>query len=192
MTESVGELLTRRALLLRTATAAAFLASDSKAGSESPVVGLNSGKVRGAILDGINVFKGIPYGEDTAKYRFKAPQPVQPWTGVREALEFGPRAPQPAMRPNSALPQPSSPVSENCLTLNVWTPGVNDNAKRPVMVWFHGGGYNAGTANSPSSDGTRLSKRGDVVVVSVNHRLNVFGYLYLASCPSSRQNSRCS
>lgn len=180
MTGPIEQSLTRRALLLKTAMSAAVLIPGTKAASESPVVGLTTGKVRGALLDGINVFKGIPYGEDTAKYRFKAPQPVKPWTGVRDALEYGPRAPQPAMRPNSALPQPSSPVSENCLTLNVWTPGVNDNVKRPVMVWFHGGGYNAGTANSPSSDGTRLCKRGNVVVVSVNHRLNVFGYLYLA------------
>src|SRR4051812_10037040 len=121
MIEAVGESLTRRALLLRTATAAALVPRASKAAFDSPVVALTTGNVRGAVLDGINVFKGIPYGEDPAKYRFKAPQPVPPWTGVRDALEYGPRAPQPAMRPNSALPQPSSPVSENCLTLNVWT-----------------------------------------------------------------------
>jgi para-nitrobenzyl esterase len=175
----MNERPTRRALLLRSAAIGCLGNSISKGAGEAPVVSITTGKVRGALIDGIHVFKGIPYGEDTAKQRFMAPVPVTPWTGVRDALQYGPRAPQPD-RNAGAMPQPTGPVSEDCLSLNVWTPGLRDGAKRPVMVWIHGGGYNAGTANSPGSDGTRLCKRGNVVVVSVNHRLNAFGYLYLA------------
>ena len=106
--------------------------------------------------------------------------PPKPWTGVRDCLEDGPQCPQPALAPSKLLPHESGPSSEDCLTLSVWTPALRDNGKRPVMVWFHGGGYNALSANSPAYDGTRLCKRGNVVVVTLNHRLNAFGYLYLA------------
>jgi len=158
-----------------------FMASQAKVSAMPPIADTTTGKIRGALNDGINVFRGIPYGDDTAKRRFIAALPAKPWTGVRDCLENGPQCPQPAMAPSTILPHPPDPTSsEDCLTLNLWTPGLHDNGKRPVMVWFHGGGYNALSANSPSYDGTRLCKRGNVVVVNVNHRLNAFGYLYLA------------
>jgi para-nitrobenzyl esterase len=157
----------------------------AKAVPEPPIVSTNAGKVRGAVVEDIYVFKNIRYGEDTANYRFMAPVPAKPWTGVRDALEYGFRAPQPAARPSPNAPQATTPISEDCLSLNVWTPGLRDGGKRPVMVWFHGGGYAAGSGNSPGSDGTRLCKRGNVVVVAVNHRLNAFGFLYLAELGGS-------
>ncbi len=144
------------------------------------VVATTYGKVRGFIDQDIHGFKGIPYGDDTAKVRFMAPRPPQPWTGVRGTVAFGPRAPQPGATQSSASSvTQADPISEDCLYLNVWTPGL-DNAKRAVMVYIHGGGYNALSANDVLYDGVRLCKRGDVVAVTLNHRLNLFGYLYLA------------
>jgi para-nitrobenzyl esterase len=142
------------------------------------------GKVRGFVDGDIFGFKGIPYGGDTAKFRFAPPQPPKPWTGVRDALTYGPRAPQ---NPNitKSFPSQSGPFSEDCLYLNVWTPGVGDKGLRAVMVHLHGGGYNSLSANDPAFDGARLARRGDVVVVTLNHRLNVFGYLYLAELGGS-------
>ena len=154
--------------------------SFARSGPESPVATTTLGKVRGNVNDGINVFKGIPYGDDTAKRRFMAAVPAKQWTGVRDALAYGLACPQPVLTPSKILPHPPEPGGEDCLTVNVWTPGLHDNGKRPVMVWLHGGGYNALSANSPSYDGTRLCKRGNVVVVGINHRLNAFGFLYLA------------
>ncbi len=140
---------------------------------QSPIVATTrAGKLRGRTDHGIHVFRGIYYGADTASTRFLPPIPVAPWTGVRDALEFGAVAPQPSTG--------GRPISENCLHLNVWTPALRDGGKRPVMVWFHGGAYSSGTSNELDTDGARLSARGNVVVVTVNHRLNAFGYLYLA------------
>lgn len=152
----------------------------ARAASESPVATTTLGKVRGVRNDGINVFRGIPYGDDTAKRRFMPAMPAKPWAGVRDALQYGLACPQPTLAQSAILPHPPEPGGEDCLTVNVWTPGLHDNGKRPVMVWLHGGGYNALSANSPSYDGTRLCKRGNVVVVGINHRLNAFGFLYLA------------
>jgi para-nitrobenzyl esterase len=139
---------------------------------EAPIASTRFGKVRGYIDQGINVFKGIRYGADTSSRRFMPPLPPEPWTDVRDALSYGPSAPQPS-RPNETF-------SEDCLFLNVWTPALRDGRKRPVMFYIHGGAYNNGSGSSPLYDGVRLCKRGDVVVVTVNHRLNAFGYLYLA------------
>jgi para-nitrobenzyl esterase len=141
-------------------------------GAESPLAATRSGKVRGYVDNGINVFKGIRYGAGTAMRRFMPPAPPEPWSDVRDALAYGPSAPQ----PSRATDKPN----EDCLFLNVWTPGLRDGRKRPVMFYIHGGAYNNGSGSSPLYDGVRLCRRGDVVVVTVNHRLNAFGYLYLA------------
>jgi para-nitrobenzyl esterase len=140
--------------------------------ADSPVAATTAGKVRGYVDSGINVFKGIRYGADTAKRRFMPPAPPEPWSEVREALAYGPAAPQPS--------RGTDKPNEDCLFLNVWTPGLRDGRKRPVMFYIHGGAYNNGSGSIPLYDGVRLCRRGDVVVVSVNHRLNAFGYLYLA------------
>jgi para-nitrobenzyl esterase len=144
-----------------------------------PVVETWGGKLRGVVHDGIQAFKGIPYA--TAE-RFQAPQSPAPWVAVRDAKAFGTRCPQ--LEGSSASCFASwrepEPASEACLVLNVWTPGIGDKKRRPVMVWLHGGGFYGGAGSTNVFDGTRLSRGGDVVVVTVNHRLNVFGYLYLA------------
>lgn len=142
---------------------------------DAPIARTKTGKVRGYRDKDICVFKGIPYGEDTAGHRFQPSVPPAPWTDVRDAREFGPAAPQ--GEGNHSAPPPV--MSEDCLKLNVWTPAVYDRHARPVLVYFHGGAYNNGSVNDDLYDGAQLCRRGDVVVVTVNHRLNGFGYLYL-------------
>ena len=144
------------------------------------------GKIRGVDVDGIKIFKGVPYGANTSgKNRFMPPADPAKWTGVRDALEFGHSAPQTepgARRATSDLAVAAAglPVEgEDCLVLNIWTPAVNDNRKRPVMLWCHGGGFSSGSGSSPGTDGTNLARRGDVVVVTINHRLNVLGFTHL-------------
>lgn len=133
------------------------------------------GPVRGYRDGPIRVFKGVRYGADTGLRRFEKPVPPAPWAEPVDAFDYGAAAPQRGA---------DEPTSEDCLFLNVWTPGLNDGAPdpvggRPVMVYFHGGAYNSGSGSSPLYDGRRLAEKGDVVVVTVNHRLNAFGYLYL-------------
>ncbi|HUZ95081.1 MAG TPA: carboxylesterase/lipase family protein [Edaphobacter sp.] len=180
--------VTRRELLQGSAlivTGSAIAPKAMWGQTSSPVATTTSGKVRGFVQDGVNVFKGIPYGGDTAKRRFTPAEKPAAWTGVREALTFGPQAPQPihARSGRSAFSplDEADPVnSEDCLHLNVWTAGLRDGRKRPVMVYIHGGAYSNSSSNGPVYDGIRLAKRGDVVVVTMNHRLNLFGYMYLA------------
>jgi len=135
-------------------------------------VEIKHGKLRGQRTDGVNVFKGIPYGGSVSgNRRFQRPATLQSWTGVRDALQFG----APAMQgPRRNEPAPS----EDCLFLNVWTP-ANDNRKRPVMFYSHGGGFVIGSGASASQDGSNLARNFDVVVVETNHRLGLFGFLYL-------------
>jgi len=142
------------------------------------------GKVRGYIEDGVHVFKGVRYGASTAgTARFLPPSRPKPWIGIRETTSYGPRAPQPFRRMvpeiGDALVGPG-PVSEDCLFLNVWTPGTAHNQRRPVMVWLHGGGFRTGSGNSVFYEGKSLAQKHGVVVVTVTHRLNVFGFLHLA------------
>ncbi len=158
----------------------------------SPVVETASGRVRGVTSDGVHVFKGIPYGASTAgANRFMPPRKPEPWTGGREAIVHAGRSPQAAagaQRPELATvwgPVDTLPVGEDCLTLHVWTPAL-DNFKRPVMVWLHGGAFSYGSANSPRYDSTNLARRNDVVVIAVNHRLNVFGHLDLSQVGGER------
>ena len=148
----------------------------ARADGEFVTAETSSGKIRGVSASGgIKVFKGIPYGASTAgKNRFQPPVDPPKWTGVRDALEYGPTAPQ--TEPGSAS---KSHQGEDCLVLNVWTPAVADGRKRPVMFWCHGGGFATGSGSSPVTDGASLARRGDVVVVTVNHRLNVLGFTYL-------------
>jgi para-nitrobenzyl esterase len=144
----------------------------------SPIATTDSGKVRGGIEDGIFVFKGIPYGADTAARRFKPALNPDPWPGIRDCLEFGPRSPQP---PETDIYGPShdSTASEDCLVLNVWTPGLRDDGARPVMVWLHGGGFFSFSGSTAFSDGVRLATRGNVVAVTLNHRLGALGFMHL-------------
>ncbi len=168
----------------------------------APIAKTRYGSISGTFENGINVFRGIPYGADTAPVRFQAPLPPAPWTGVKVCDAFSTRAPQltalrglqaiggapslgsagvtPAGTPPRIAPE-SGVQSEDCLHLNVFTPALRDRRKRPVLVYFHGGAYNNGSVNSMLYDGNRLCHRGDVVVVTVNHRLNAFGFLYLAA-----------
>jgi para-nitrobenzyl esterase len=182
--------VSRRCFLMTTAQlAGAALAARAAANGNDPVVTIGAGKVRGQQVAGLDVFKGIPYGAPTGgANRFLAPQPPAPWSGVRDALAFGHYAPQ-SNRPrgekqlqffNVLTATNRGDSSEDCLYLNVWTPGIGSAHKRPVMVWFHGGGFDQGTGGSIGYDGAGLAQHQDVVVVTVNHRLNVLGYLYLA------------
>jgi len=135
------------------------------------------GEIKGLIgSNGIHTFLGIPYGADTSGVRrFLPPIPPEPWTGVRETTTFGPTCPQ----GGSTLARKDLPANENCLVLNIWTPGLKDNGKRPVMVWLHGGGFQAGSGSGPVTNGENLAAHGDVVIVSLNHRLNIYGFLHL-------------
>lgn len=138
-----------------------------------------TGALRGTGLDGVLAFKGVPYAAPpVGDRRFRPPAPVEPWEGTRDALTFAPSCPQPDQRP-PGWPQEHA-LDEDCLYLNVWTPSIDDGA-RPVMVWIHGGGYAVGSGSWPLYDGANLARRGDVVVVTVNHRLGALGYLHLGA-----------
>ena len=147
-----------------------------------PIVTTVAGKVQGRTAEGVNAFLGISYGADTGgANRFQPPKPAATWQDVRPATAMGSRCPQSTGTvPLGLIRFSDAPVSEDCLNLNVWTPTV-DRAKRPVMVWLHGGGFGFGSANDPWYDGASLARHEDVVVVSLNHRLNGFGYLDLGT-----------
>ncbi len=155
------------------------------ASSDRAVAQTEFGQVAGYVKDGVYIYKGIPYAKAE---RFMPPTAPDKWEGIRSSRAYGPTCPQGkrtgwysdehafAFHWDDGFPD------ENCLRVNIWTCGVNDGRKRPVMVWLHGGGYSAGSGQElPSYDGTNLAQKGDVVVVTLNHRLNVLGFLDLSS-----------
>ena len=151
---------------------------------ETPDVETTLGKLRGVTNNGIHVFRGVPYAASTTgPNRFLAPRKAERWTGVREAFYNVGVAPQITPPPGTigAALRANYPQSEDCLALNVFTRGLTDGHKRPVMLWIHGGGYAFGSGMSLGYDGTNLARSGDVVVVSINHRLTIFGHLYLGA-----------
>lgn len=141
-----------------------------------PVVEAPAGAVEGEALEAANAFRGIPYAQPpTGEMRWRPPVPAKRWDGVRDAGRFGPACHQPPTRPGSIYARAQSPsMSEDCLSLNVWAPADADDA--PVYVWIHGGSLTIGSNSDPMYDGSRLAARG-AVVVSINYRLGVLGYL---------------
>jgi para-nitrobenzyl esterase len=147
------------------------------------IIRTRSGRLRGRLCSGVAVFRGIPYGGPTdGAGRFLPPPAPAPWSGVRDAFEYGP----PCVQINTDLPAwvDPRPASENCLFLNVWAPQGTHGSALPVMVWIHGGAYVSGSGGLSLYDGETLARRENVVVVTVNHRLNAFGYLYLGGLSS--------
>lgn len=158
---------TRRMLL----AAGLLIPSGVFAAPASPTARTTNGPVRGYQDNSVQVFKGVRYGAPPP--RFQPPSRPTPWTQTADATRYGAASPQAGGVKEEAQ-------SEDCLFLNVWTPGLRDGGRRPVMVYLHGGAYSNGSGSSPLYDGVRLCRRGDVVVVTLNHRLNIFGYGFLA------------
>jgi para-nitrobenzyl esterase len=156
--------------LIAAAMATGVVGTNAHAQGASPVARTAHGRVRGAEEGGVLSFKGIRYGADTGPRRFQAPMAPRAWRGLADATRYGAASPQRGLDDEAQ--------SEDCLFLNVWTPSLE--GRRPVMVYIHGGAYNTGSGSSAVTNGARLAARGDVVVVTLNHRLNAFGYCYLA------------
>ncbi|MFR5121391.1 MAG: carboxylesterase family protein [Neglectibacter timonensis] len=155
-----------------------------------PIVQTKAGKLRGFILDGTYTFHGIKYAD--AK-RFQMPTEVEPWDGVKDALSYGfvsPMLSQDTPNGEVMVPHRYWPMDENCQYLNVWTQTLDQDAKKPVLLWLHGGGFAAGSSiEQQAYDGENMSKYGDAVVVSLNHRLNILGYLDLSPFGEKYANS---
>jgi para-nitrobenzyl esterase len=174
--------LSRRGVLISGAGLLTACATTST-GGENPVVETTAGSVRGFTEEGVKVFKGVRYGAPTK--RFQRPEAPTPWAGVVDALDYGTSSPQMSGGAGNRLlggayrsGERRVEGGEDCLFLNVWTPAI-DNRRRPVMFWMHGGGFTTGSGSSPWYDGVRQAQKNDMVVVTINHRLNVFGYTYL-------------
>lgn len=198
-----GMRMTRRDVgrLLGAAACGGLAAGSAEAQPAQPTapVETTSGKLRGLQEGPVSAFRGIPYGAETSgARRFLPPVAAAGWTGVRDCFAFGHRAPQGSLGPGRIPPGVDPAViaavqkfmqgqiasgyeSEDCLVLNVFTPDPSPRRKRPVMFWLHGGGFAMGSANEPVYEGGALAHRGDVVVVTINHRLAAPGYLYLGA-----------
>ena len=179
--------ITRRAMMATAGAAIVggrlgFASQASSGGASAPLVATKLGRIQGEHLDGVNRFLGIRYAQSIAgRNRFAAPKPVVAWTGVREAVRFAPSSPQPASEMQTPVSPAFTPPSyvvpgDDCLALNVWAPATPANARLPVMVWLHGGGWTSGSGSCAIYDGANLARRGDVVVVTLNHRLGASGY----------------
>jgi len=163
-------------------------------GAAAPAtVATTAGKVRGSHGKGVYTFRGVPYAATTAGAgRFQPPAKLKPWSDVRAATELGPRSPQLLSAFHGFVPHEvevmdrDEKMGEDCLVVNVWTPTLERGRKLPVMVWLHGGGFTSGSGGFIIYDGIELARKHDVVVVTVNHRLSAFGYLYLAGFGSER------
>jgi para-nitrobenzyl esterase len=158
---------TRRTVVAGTVALATLMPGGGHAEGAAPVAMTRHGPVRGYLDQDIKVFKGVRYGADTSTRRFRAAVAPERWSEVADATAYGAASPQRSGEANQ---------SEDCLFLNVWTPGLDDGGRRPVMVYVHGGAHANGSGSSPLYDGAALCRRGDVVVVTLNHRLNIFGY----------------
>jgi len=179
------EAMNRRKFLGQSAIAAGVAAGLTKTTfgqTNTPVVETTYGKIRGRVIQKVNAFQGVPYGGPTSgANRFMPATKPKSWTSVLDTVEWGPEAPQ---GPHTEIPEvaatiPQTGISEDCLRLNVWTTTLNRNAKRPVMVWLHGGGFTSGSGSYTIYNGANMARQHDVVTLSINHRLNSFGFLYL-------------
>src|SRR5688500_2392629 len=167
------------------------LAQDIRGLPQTQPVQTAAGRMRGVVRYGVSQFWGVPYGASTAgANRFMPPVKPAPWTGVRDCFQVGHRSPQDPDGPISEVfaMDRREPMSEDCLNLNVFTPAIGGGS-RPVMVWLHGGGFSGGSGNWLLYDGTNLARKEDVVVVSVTHRLNLFGFLHLTDAGEKWANS---
>ena len=155
-----------------------------------PVTDTKYGKVRGIEKDDAFIFRGIKYAD---AQRFQMPKEVQPWDGIKDAITYACTCPElitPVAGDQQLSPHYYMPQDENCQFLNIWTQTLDSAAKNPVMVWFHGGGWYGGSSlEQYAYDGENLSSHGDVVVVSLNHRLNCLGYMDLSAYGEEYENS---
>ena len=164
-------------MALASSAASRYAKAAETAGQEQVEVATTYGRIRGLRTNGLQTFKGIPYGGPVSgAHRFKGAPPLQPWSGVRDALKGGAPSLQTPLRPYFGVSEPLP--AEDCLFLNVWTPAA-DGRKRPVMFYSHGGGFSVGSGSAPYQDGSVLARTWDVVVVETNHRLGLMGFLYL-------------
>ena len=172
--------------------------AESFSSDTKPIVETQYGKVRGSIRNGVFTFKGIPYGADTGgANRWMMAKKPTPWAGVRSSTCYTHTCPSVFRagwnhdEERFIYDWSDGVPGEDMLSVAVWTPGVNDNKKRPVLVWIHGGGYAAGSNEELKSyDGERLARRGDIIVVGLNHRLNILGFLNLEKCGDQYKNSQ--
>jgi para-nitrobenzyl esterase len=157
--------------------------------AEAPIVELALGRLRGEAGDGVTVFRGIPYAAPpVGDRRFRPPAPPAPWDGVRDAVAFGAIGHQVPTPLEVQQGRMDLPQDEDCLFLNVWTPACDD-ARRPVLLWIHGGAWLNGTGAAHWFDGTSFARRHDLVVVTINYRLDVFGWLHLGALSADEPDS---